>query len=85
MIIAFAGVRVFEPDTAGPGKTIANASIWNGSEEIDSLMSEVQEIADTMRAIRLDQADDYEAESFEQLEIDEMEALASGTDFWKGF
>ena len=76
---------MLETEIAGPGKHIADASIWNGSEEIDSLMSEVQEIADTMRAIRLDQADDYEAESFEQLEIDEMEALASGTDFWKGF
>lgn len=60
------------------------ANIWQDDTQLLTLMEQVDEIADQIQQIRLDEFDADEDVDITQSEIEEMEMVANNTDFWKG-
>ena len=87
IVTALIGLMFFVHDSSDMSTLAKN--IWQddafvADEELLALKTQVDEIADEIRQIRLDELDeDYDVDTI-QWEIEEMEMVANNTDFWKG-
>lgn len=79
IVIALAGLIFF-----GNGDDDLSANIWQDDTQLLALMAQVDEIADQIQQIRLDEFDEDDNVDTAQWEIEEMEMVANNTDFWKG-
>ena len=87
IILALAGLMFFASDS-GDMPSLAK-HIWQDDSleadtELLALKAQVDEIADQIRQIRLDELDEDDDVDIIQWEIEEMEMVANNTDFWKG-
>jgi len=82
IILALGGLMFFASDS---GDTTPLAQdIWQDDQQLLDLKAQVDEIADQIRQVRLDEFEDDDDVDFAQWEIEEMEIIANNTDFWKG-
>ena len=79
IVISLAGLIFF-----GNGDDDIYANIWQDDTQLLALMAQVDEIADQIQQIRLDEFGEDDDADIAQWEIEEMEMVANNTDFWKG-
>ena len=79
IVISLAGLIFF-----GNGDDDIYANIWQDDTQLLTLMAQVDEIADQIQQIRLDEFGEDDDADIAQWEIEEMEMVANNTDFWKG-
>jgi hypothetical protein len=79
IFISLAGLIFF-----GNGDDDIYANIWQDDTQLLALMAQVDEIADQIQQIRLDEFVEDNGTDIAQWEIEEMEMVANNTDFWKG-
>lgn len=82
IILTLAGLMFFTSDS-GDTRPLAQ-DIWQDDLQLLDLKAQVDEIADQIRQIRLDEFGDDDDVDFAQWEIEDMEMVANNTDFWKG-
>jgi hypothetical protein len=82
IILALGGLMFFTSDS-GDTRPLAQ-DIWQDDLQLLDIKAQVDEIADQIRQIRLDEFGDDDDVDFAQWEIEDMEMVAHNTDFWKG-
>lgn len=87
IVTALAGLMFFASDSGDIpvlAKHIWQDDTLEADPQLLTLKAQVDEIADQIQQIRLDELGEYDDADTAQWEIEEMEMVANNTDFWKG-
>lgn len=87
IVTALAGLMFFASDSGDMpalAKHIWHDDTLEADTQLLALKAQVDEIADQIQQIRLDESGEDDDVDIAQWEIEEMEMVANNTDFWKG-